>query len=151
MPTVQHKRGLKANLPSSGLLAGELLLTTDQGTAHVATGATSRIPVVPAVDDLAALPSIDGAADLVMIHDASEASGQRAKKVTFNTFKAALNIPPGSSDEKVSAVAGGTSGYLWGTNGTDGVIRMNSSMLMTKDVSNQFVVLHVGAVDCGTF
>jgi hypothetical protein len=151
MPTVQNKRGLKANLPSSGMLAGELFLTTDLGTAHFATAPTTKLPIVPAVDDLTALAAVDGAADLIMIHDTSEAAGQKAKKMTFDAFKTALNIPPGSSDELVAVVSGGTSGYIWGTNGTDGVIRMNTSMAWTKDAGNGFVTLAVGAVDCGTF
>ena len=41
--------------------------------------------------------------------------------------------------------------YIWGTNGTDGVIRMNTSMAWSKDVGNAFVTLAVGDVDCGTF
>lgn len=151
MPTIQHKRGLKANLPVSGLLAGELLITTDRGTLHAATGATTKITIVPAVEDLPALAAIDGAADLVLVHDASEASGQKEKKVTFNAFKAALNIPNASSDEMVAVVAGGTSGFLWGTNGTNGIVRMNSSMEWSKDPGNAFVTLAVGVVDCGTF
>ena len=151
MPRIQLKRGLKANLPTSGMLAGEPLVTTDRGTLHIATDATTRLPVVPAVDDLATIPSIDGAADLILIHDASELSGQKEKKVTFDAFKTALNIPAGSTDEKVAVVAGGTSGYLWGTDGTDGVLRMNASMSWSKDASNGFVTLAVGDVDCGTF
>jgi hypothetical protein len=42
-------------------------------------------------------------------------------------------------------------GYIWGTNGTDGVIRLNNSMAWTKDAANAFVTLAVGDVDCGTF
>ena len=42
MPRLQLKRGLKANLPSASMLAGEAHFTTDRGTLHVATGATSR-------------------------------------------------------------------------------------------------------------
>lgn len=151
MPRIQLKRGLKANLPTSGMLAGEPLVTTDRGTLHLATDTTTKLPVVPAVDDLTTLASIDGAADLVLIHDASEASGQKEKKMTFDAFKAALNIPAGSADEKVAVVSGGTSGYIWGTDGTDGVIRMNSSMSWTKDAGNGFVTLAVGDIDCGTF
>ena len=151
MPRIQLKRGLKANLPTSGMLAGEPLVTTDRGTLHIATDATTKLPVVPAVDDLATIPSIDGAADLILIHDASEVSGQKEKKVTFDAFKAALNIPTGATDEKVAVVAGGTSGYLWGTDGTNGVLRMNTSMSWSKDASNGFVTLAVGDVDCGTF
>ena len=151
MPRIQLKRGLKTNLPTSGMLAGEPLVTTDRGTLHVATDATTKLPIVPAIDDLQTIPAIDGAADMLLLHDASEASGQKEKKVTFNNFKTALNIPPASTDEKVAAVSGGTSGYIWGTDGTNGIIRMNSSMEMTKDVGNAFVTLAVGTVDCGTF
>lgn len=151
MPTVQQKRGLKANLPTSGMLAGELFFTTDRGTLHGATGAAAKLPIVPAIDDLAAMPAVDGAADMILMHDASEAAAQKEKKITFDAFKTALNIPAGASDEKVAVISGGTSGYLWGTNGTDGVLRMNASMSWTKDGANGFVTLAVGAVDCGTF
>lgn len=148
---LQLKRGIKANLPTSGMLAGEPMVTTDRGTLHVATDATTKLPVVPAIDDLTTLAAIDGATDLLIIHDASETAGQKEKKLTFNAFKTALNIPEGTADEKVAVVAGGTSGYLWGTDGTDGVLRMNASMAMTKDASNGFVTLAVELVDGGTF
>ena len=150
MARIQLKRGLKANLPSAGMLAGEAHFTTDRGTLHVATDATTKLSIVPAIDDLQTLASIDGAADLLIIHDAN-GTGQKEKKVTFDAFKTALNIPVGSSDEKVAVVSGGTSGYLWGTDGTNGILRMNVSMKMTKDASNGFVTLAVGDVDCGTF
>ena len=150
MARIQLKRGLKANLPSAGMLAGEAHFTTDRGTLHVATDATTKLSIVPAIDDLQTLASIDGAADLLIIHDAN-GTGQKEKKVTFDAFKTALNIPTGSSDEKVAVVSGGTSGYLWGTDGTNGILRMNVSMQMTKDASNGFVTLAVGDVDCGTF
>ena len=151
MPRVQMKRGLKANLPTSGMLAGEAHFTTDRGTLHVATGDTAKLPIVPAIDDLAAMPAVDGAADLLIVHDASEAAGQKEKKMTFDAFKASLNIPVGTSDEKVAVISGGTAGYIYGTDGTDGILRMNASMLMTKDAGNGFVTLAVGVVDCGTF
>ena len=150
MPTVQNKRGLKANLPSSGMLAGELFLTTDRGTAHFATSPTTKMSIVPAIDDLVTLASINGPADFILMHDA-DAVGVKEKKVTFNDFKTALAIPAGSSDEEVAVVSGGAPGYIWGTDGTDGKIRMNTSMSWTKDAGNAFVTLAVGAVDCGTF
>lgn len=150
MPRIQLKRGLKANLPTSGMLVGEPLVTTDRGTLHLATDPTTKLPVVPAIDDLTTLASINGAADLLIVHDA-DGVGQKEKKITFDAFKAALNIPAGSADEKVAVVAGGTSGYLWGTDGTDGVLRMNSSMSWTKDAGNGFVTLAVGDIDCGSF
>ena len=150
MTRIQLKRGLKANLPTSGMLAGEVMVTTDRGTAHVATDPTTKLPIVPAIDDLSTLASVNGAADLILIHDA-DGVGQKEKKITFDAFKTALNIPAASTDEKVSVVSGGTSGYIWGTDGTNGVIRMNSSMSWTKDAGNAFVTLAVGDVDCGTF
>lgn len=150
MARIQLKRGLKANLPTSGMLAGEVMVTIDRGTAHVATDPTTKLPIVPAIDDLSTLASVNGAADLILIHDA-DGVGQKEKKITFDAFKTALNIPATSTDEKVSVVSGGTSGYIWGTDGTNGVIRMNSSMSWTKDAGNAFVTLAVGDVDCGTF
>ena len=150
MARIQLKRGLKANLPTSGMLAGEVMVTTDRGTAHVATDPTTKLPIVPAIDDLSTLASVNGAADLILIHDA-DGTGQKEKKITFDAFKAALNIPAASTDEKVAVVTGGTSGYIWGTDGTNGVIRMNSSMSWTKDAGNAFVTLAVGNIDCGSF
>jgi hypothetical protein len=151
MARLQLRRGLKANLPTTGMLAGEPHITTDRGTLHVATDATTKLPVVPAVDDLATLASVDGASDLILIHDASEASAQKEKKITFNNFKTALNIPATSTDEKVAVVSGGTAGYIWGTDGTDGVIRLNSSLSWTKDAGNAYVTIAVDTVDGGTF
>jgi hypothetical protein len=150
MPRIQLKRGLKANLPTAGLLAGEPLFTTDRGTLHLATGATTRIPIVPAIDDLVAVGAVDGAADLLVIHDAS-ATGQKEMKITVNALKTAMNIPASDLDEKTAVISGGTSGYIWGTDGTNGVLRMNASMAWSKDAGNAFVTLAVGDVDCGTF
>ena len=150
MARLQLRRGLYTNLPTSGMLTGEPHVTTDRGTLHVATDATTKLPVVPAIDALSTLAAIDGAADLLIMHDAS-ATGQKEKKITFDAFKTALNIPAGSSDEKVAVVAGGTSGYIWGTDGTDGVIRLNSSRSWTKDAGNAYVTLAVGTVDGGQF
>ncbi len=151
MARLQLRRGLKTNLPTTGMLAGEAHFTTDRGTLHVATDPTTKLPVVPAIDDLTTLASVDGAADLLIIHDASQATGQKEKKITFDAFKTALNIPAGSSDEKVAVVAGGTAGYIWGTDGTEGILRMGSSMSWTKDASNGFVTLNVSVVDGGQF
>lgn len=147
---LQLKRGLKAALPATGMLAGEPMVTTDRGTLHIATDATTKIPVVPAVDDLVTLASVNGAADLIMVHDA-DGVGQKEKKITFDAFKTALNIPAASTDERVAVVSGGTAGYIWGTDGTNGVFRLNSSLSWTKDAGNAFVTLAVGTVDCGTF
>ena len=96
------------------------------------------------------MPAVDGAADLILIHDASEA-GVKEKRITFDAFKTALNIPTGTTDEKVAVISGGTSGYLWGTDGSDGVMRMGPGLTWTKDASNGYVTLDAGNIDCGTF
>ena len=150
MPTVQQKRGLHANLPSSGMLEGEMFLTTDRQTAHFAKDPTTLAALVPDVEALSSMGAVAGAADLLMIVDASQ-TGLKARKITVDAFKTALNIPAASTDELVAVISGGTSGYIWGTDGTDGILRMNASMQMTKDAGNAFVTLAVGAVDCGTF
>ena len=62
MARLQLRRGLKTNLPTTGMLAGEAHFTTDRGTLHVATDATTKLPVVPAIDDLTTLAAVDGAA-----------------------------------------------------------------------------------------
>ena len=82
MARIQLKRGLKANLPTSGMLAGEAHFTTDRGTLHVATDATNKLPLVPAIDDLVTLASVNGATDLILIHDA-DGVGQKEKKITL--------------------------------------------------------------------
>jgi hypothetical protein len=151
MPRIQIKRGLKSALPTSGMLAGEQFFTTDRGTLHVATDATTKLPVVPAIDDLTTLAAISGADDLILVHDSSEASAQKEKKITFNNFKSALNIPSESTDEKVAVVSGGTAGYIWGTDGSDGIIRMGTSMTWEKDAGDGYVTLAVNDIDCGTF
>lgn len=148
---IKLKRGLKANLPSAGMNAGEPMVTTDRGTLHLAKDATTKIPVVPAIDDLNTLASVDGAADLLILHDDSEPTLQKEKKMTFNAFKTALNIPPSSTDEKVAVVSGGTAGYIWGTDGSDGILRMGASMQWSKDAGNGFVTIDANVIDGGTF
>jgi len=151
MARLQLKRGNFANLPTSGMLPGEPHVALDRKTSHVAVDATNLATLTPAIDLLPTLPSIAGADDFVLVHDASEVAGQKEKKMTFNDFKTALAIPDGATDEKVAAVAGGTPGFLFGTDGTDGVLRMNASMAMTLDAGHGFVTLAVGTVDGGTF
>jgi hypothetical protein len=148
---IQVKRGLKANLPTTGMIAGEPMATIDRGTLHIALDATTKLAIVPAIDDLTTLAAIDGTSDLILVHDASETVGQKEKKITINALKTAMNIPNGDTDEKVAVVSGGTSGYIWGTDGTDGILRMNTSLTWSKDPSNGFVTLAVDTIDCGTF
>jgi hypothetical protein len=150
---IQLKRGNTANLPNSGLLIGEPLVTLDRGNLHIATSATTKLPVTPAIDLLATMPAITTSDDYLLIHDADEATpgAQKEKKVTVDALKAALNIPASSTDEKVSAITGGVAGSLAGSDGTNGVLRMGSSMAYTIDPSNNFVTIDVTTVDGGTF
>jgi hypothetical protein len=146
---IKLRSGLHAALPTSSMLEGEPLVTLDRGNLHVASDATTKIAITPAIDALTSIGAISSAADLLIIHDA-DSTGQREKKVTFAAFKAALNIPAASTDEKTAIVSGGTAGYLYG-DGTDGVLRMGSSMSWTKDGSNAFATIDVSVIDCGGF
>jgi hypothetical protein len=150
MPNVQIKRGLYANLPTTGMLAGTEYFTSDRGTLHVAIDATTKMSIVPALDELQAMPAIDAAADLLLMEDTSQA-GRKAKKITFADFKTALNIPDGSTDQATAAYTGGTAGSLFGSDGTDGVLRVNPSLTITPGAANAFGTLGVGNIDCGTF
>jgi hypothetical protein len=150
MPRIQIRRGTRATRPNSGLLAGEQLHTTDTQALYIATGATTSVPVLTPIDELTAMGAVDGAADLVEMWDTS-AANPKNRKITFDAFKTALNIPVGSSDELVAVVAGGTAGYIWGTTGNDGILRVNGSMVQTKDAGNAFVTLGVGDIDLGTW
>jgi hypothetical protein len=150
MPRIQIKRGLKANLPTSSMLAGEQFFTTDRNTLHTAIDATTTKAVVPPIDDLTAIGAVDSVSDLLLIHDAS-GTGVKEKKITIADFKTALNISSSDTDEKVAVISGGTAGYVWGTDGTDGVIRLNTSLSWTKDSGNGYVTIAVNTVDCGTF
>lgn len=151
LQTIKLKRGLKANLPAKGMQAGEPLVTTDRGTLHLAVDELTRIPLVPAIDDLATLAAIDGASDYLIIHDGGETSGQKEKKISFSGLKSALNIPDASTDELVAVVQGGTAGYVWGSDGTDGVMRMGPSMSWSMVAAGGYVMLEVGTIDGGTF
>jgi hypothetical protein len=144
---IKLRRGLHAALPTSGMLEGEPLVTTDRGNLHVATDATTKLPITPAIAELSAMGTIAEAADLLIMHDA-DATGQKERKITFETFKTALNIPAGSTDEKVAINSGATAGYLYGS-GTDGVLRMGTSMSWAAGTG--FVTLDVSVVDGGTF
>ena len=147
---IQLRRGNHAALPTSGMLAGEPLVTLDRGNLHLATDATTKMAITPAIDALVSVGVIDGASDLIIVHDA-DGTGQKEKKITFNAFKSALNIPAASTDELVAVVSGGTAGYIWGTTGSDGILRMGPSMAWAKDAGNGFVTLDVAVVDGGTF
>lgn len=138
---LNFKKGLKAVLPSSGLVVGEPLYSTDTKELNIADSTTTSVPVGI---DIAAHGAIGVVAsdDLVLMHDVSVAAGSpKNKKITFDDFKTALNIPTSSSDEKVSTTSGATAGYL-GTDGTDGILRVDSAGLkIVAGGSNAFVTL----------
>lgn len=109
---IRLRRGSFTNLPTTGMSAGEPLWSSDRGTLHVASDATTTVPVVPAIDELNSLTT-PVSADSLIIHDDSEAGGGvKEKRVSFANLKTALNIPDASTDEKVATSDGATSGYL---------------------------------------
>jgi hypothetical protein len=138
--TIKLRQGTKATLPSSGMTVGEPLFATDQKELFIADSAST---VAPAAIDTSAFEAIGAVADgdLMYMYDVSvEAGSVHAKKIAFSDFKTALNIPPGSTDEKVATASGATAGYL-GTNGTDGVLRAGNGLSMTAGAENAFTTL----------
>lgn len=148
-PRLRVKRGAFTSVPTTGMLAGELHHTTDRGTIEVATGATTKMTVVPAVETLTDLASgLDMDNDFFLLHDASQA-GQKEKKMKPSVLKAALNIPEASTDEKVAAASGATAGYL------DAVLVTTSSVKISRpeveSVLQDYLIAEVDVIDCGTF
>lgn len=91
MPTIQFKRGNHANLPTSGMAAGEPIVSLDRGNLYVADSATTKFVATPAIDALSAMGAVDTANDLLLLHDASS-SGQKEKRITVDNFKTALSV-----------------------------------------------------------
>lgn len=149
MAIIRLKNGLAAGLPTSSLNAGEMLVTTDALNAWFSVDASTLKTLTPAVESLTELlgADMDNATDFLMVHDAS-ATGQKEKRMSIAEFKSTFAA---ASDEKVSAVAAGTPGYLFGTDGTDGVLRAGAGLSFSLDVSDDFVTLNVTEINGGTF
>jgi hypothetical protein len=137
------KHGAKADIPTTGMTLGEALWCSDTRELFMAFDATNSYPVAIDLEALTAIGTI-ATDDLLYMYDISATAGTpKYRKVSFADFKTALNIPAGSSDEKVAVISGGTSGYLWGTTGSDGVIRMGNGLAWTKDAGNGYVTLKI--------
>jgi hypothetical protein len=137
---IKLRQGLKAALPTTGMEVGEPLFCTDTQELYFATAATTKVPVKTDLEPLDAIGTIAND-DLLLMSDTSVAAGSpRQKKVAFSDFKTALNIPAGSSDEKVSTASGATAGYL-GTDGTDGILRKGTGLKMVAGAANAYVTL----------
>lgn len=143
------KRGAFANLPTAGMEPGEPHFTTDRGTLEVALDATNRATIVPATETLTELASgLDMDNDFLMIHDAN-ASGRKEKKMKPSTLKAALNIPEGTSDEKVAVASGATAGYLMDVLVTSSSVKVVRAMDGGTPLPQLY--FEVDVVDGGTF
>lgn len=140
------RQGTKAALPTTDMLIGEPLFCTDSQELYIATGETTKVPVKTDLEPLTAIGAVADD-DLLLMSDTSVAAGSpRQKKIAFSDFKTALNIPSGSSDEKVATATGATAGYL-GTDGTDGVLRADPAGLkMVAGGSNAYVTMGLSFV-----
>lgn len=130
--TLKLRQGLKSALPNTGMTTGEPLYCTDTNELYVATGATTKKTAVTDLQDLAALGSGDVVAgDLIYMYDVS-ATGVKARAMTFDNFKTALNIPSGSTDELVATKSGQAAGFLYqNSTGNDGVLRAGNGIGLT--------------------
>jgi len=134
--TIKLRQGLKAALPSSGIVVGEPLYCTDSKEIYIGDSTTTYFPLVVDLESLSAMVNTDVAtSDLIYMFDVSQTSGAvKARKITFNEFKIALNIPVGSSDEKVAVKSGQTAGFLYqNSTGNDGVLRAGTGISLTDN------------------
>lgn len=136
--TLKLRQGLVAALPTTGLTVGEPLFATDSQEIYVAASPAATIAPSFNIATYSPLGAVDNL-DLIAMHDVS-AGALKARKITFGDFKAALNIPATSTDEKVAAASGATAGYL-GTNGNDGILRAGNGLSMIAGGANAFVTL----------
>jgi hypothetical protein len=138
--TLKLRQGTKAAIPTTGMVLGEPLYCTDTTELYVATATDAKAPITIDVSSFDALGAV-ASGDLIYMYDVSvAAAGIKAKKITFDDFKTALNIPTASTDEKVACASGATAGYL-GTAGSDGVLRAGTGIAMTAGGSNAYTTL----------
>lgn len=140
--SIRFQYGPFASLPVTGMNEGEPLWCNDTGQLFIASGATTKMTAVPHIGSLSDSFTV-ATGDLILMEDI-DGAGVKAKKITFADFKTALNIPAASTDEKVAVVAAGTAGYIWGTDGTDGVLRVSEGIQWSKDAGNGFVTFNFG-------
>ncbi len=147
---IRLRQGLASALPTSGLNIGEALITSDRLNAFFSISATEAKTLTPAIETLPELLGADvaNATDFLIIHDASETTGSKEKRISVAEFKATFAA---ASDEKVAVAFGGTPGYIYGTNGADGIIRLGDGLSWTKDAFDNFVTISVDDIDGGTF
>lgn len=143
MARIQQRRGTKATVPTTGNLAGELILTTDSRNIFAGNTDGTASTLTPAIDLLTAMGTITPANDLIIIHDA-DGTGQKEKKITFDSFKSALNIPV-DPDIKVAVASGETAGYL------DDVIESSTEISKIAGSTSSKRKFTVDTIDCGTF
>lgn len=145
--TLKIRQGVKAALPTSGLTVGEPLYCTNTQELYVATAETTSAPAAIDISSYGAIGAV-ATGDLLVMYDVStDATAVHLKKITFEDFKTALNIPAASTDEKVACASGATAAYL-GTNGTDGVLRADAAGLkMVAGGSNAYVTLGLSFAD----
>ncbi len=145
---LKFRRGTKAQLASViDMEQGMPMYCTDTQELSIATAADAHAPAAIDINAYGALGSV-AIDDLIYMYDVSAAADAvKARKITFADFKTALSIPESSTDEKVATVSGATAGYL-GTNGTDGILRVDAAGLkMVAGGSDAFVTLGLSFAD----
>jgi hypothetical protein len=130
--TIKLRQGVKSALPNTGMTIGEPLYCTDSNELYIATSDTTKKTAVTDLTDLSTLGSGDVVAgDLIYMYDVS-ATGVKARAMSFENFKTALNIPEGSSDELVAIKSGQEAGYLYQNDaGNDGVLRGGNGITLS--------------------
>ena len=143
--TIKLRQGTNTQLTglTTGMVQGEPLYVTDSKALWVADSSTTKFPMVVDLSGLSEVTdsnSVDGD-DLLYLY-LKDGAGVRARAIKKSTFKASLNIPEASTDEKVAVADGAVAGYLG--DGSDGVIRVGVGLKATVGSASAFITYRLG-------
>jgi len=131
MAKILMKRGLSANLPSTGMNAGEFLFCTDNGDLYVCKDPTTKILLGKKSDDDLALKKASNLSDLNSVPTARDNLGVYSKTEVDNLL-AGL-----SWKQEVKCATTGNLTSLIGTPIMDGIATAEGNRILVKDQTDK--------------
>lgn len=148
-PKIKLRRGYGNAVPPPTGREWEPHYIIDRKAIKISDG-SAFYTVVPMIETLAAISTIDKANDLLLIHDVSETSVPKEKKVTVANLRTAMNIPEASADEKVAVNEGATAGFLNEVLANTSQIEFHIGAPGGGPDANQMYA-KISIIDCGEF
>lgn len=131
MAKILMKRGLLANLPTTGMNAGEFLFCTDTGDLYICTGATSKVLLGKKSDDDLALKKASNLSDLASFETA-RSNLSVYSKTEVDSLLAGL-----SWKSQVKCATTANLAALSGTPTVDGVTTQAGYRILVKDQTDK--------------